>query len=148
MAFYSGRLSAFPYCAVDFRTCAIAECGKVFAAQPKLRRKYCSDLCSGKAIIARPSNKISSIPQAMRHLDRDRRSRSQRRAWQASDRHVVPTPAPEPWKRPVENTHVPGSIAFMLLYGDSKPTFSRGTEPARIGRGGGRSAVQVGGPNL
>lgn len=151
-AYREGSLLAYPYCTIAIRVCAMPECHRAFVTQPKLRRKYCSDACSAQAIIERSNNKMTSMDQALRHLERDRRSKSQRRAFH--DVHRLPAEEPlkpkvEPWKRPVENRHVPGSIAFMLLYSDSRPTFSLGNSgEGRVGRGGGRSAMQIGGVNL
>lgn len=148
MGFYGGRISPLPYCAILFRQCEI--CHGHFVVAAKVRRRYCSDGCSAQAIVARQSNKISSIPAAMMHLERDRRSRAQRRAFHEREyfgEERRDSTAFDPWKRPTQNSYRPGELAFALLYGDRRTTFSRG-DGNGAGRGGGRHAIQVGGPNL
>lgn len=134
------RLSLYEYCAIDFRRCGI--CGGIFQSLPKIRRRYCNDECSVKAIMIRPSNTYS-LSGAVEHLRQDRKAKTFKQVRQ----EVTPPPLPEVARNPVHNSHRPGAIAFALLYGG--PTFSLHVPgDDRVGRGSGRSARQVGGPNV
>lgn len=130
-------------CPISVRKCGI--CENLFTVPAKLRTKYCSDLCAAHAIMARPGN-IYTIEGALAHLryekGRVRDDRQHRRV-------IVKPPPPTPPKHVVVNSYRPGILAYTLLYGGTS-TFSfndpRGDE--RVGRGGGRNARQVGGPNV
>lgn len=134
------RLSRYEHCAIDFRRCAI--CGSIFQSHPQVRRKYCTDDCSVEAILARPSNTYTRTG-AIDHLQQERKAKMIKK----STPKIVSTPLPDVPRNPVKNTHKTGSIAFALLYGGA--TFSLNAPgDDRVGRGGGRSARQIGGPNV
>lgn len=132
-------------CLVSFRQCPI--CQRIFQARPKDRRKFCKDECTAVAVVRRGDGRCTTIQQALDHMRRQRDYRAQKRSYHNEVvRQVVPVTLPPPVKSPMRYRHVPGSIAFMLLYGGGKP-FSRGDGSSFVKRGGRSTrAIQRGGP--
>lgn len=131
-----------PLCRIDYRVCQNPTCAKLFTTVPQVRRKYCSDLCAAIVYAGRSSNRCT-VEGALSHIQRVKVDRVGRLKVHV---HREESALPAVPRNPIANTHRPGSIAFALLYGG--PTFTLSVGDDRVGRGGGRNARQVGGPNL
>lgn len=134
-------------CFVSFRECP--QCLKRFCCKAASRRKFCTDMCTALAWVARSGGRYS-VTAALEHMKRQRVYRDQRRSYHDEvvlQRHV-PIAAQTPTPSSVRNTHVPGSIAFALLYGDRRQTFSRG-DGQFVGRGNhSKRAISRGGVSV
>lgn len=126
-----------PACALFPQECL---CGAKFVTQ-RASRKYCSDKCSAAALMQRRPDysyeyALSIVSGQIERPD----GYKARRTYKHLKREETKDPAPR--HHHIQNTHKPGSIAFMLLYGGTGPfTLGHGGEDRPIGRGGGKTAV-------
>ncbi len=124
------------------RLCANAKCRRPFVVLARLRTRYCQDECAAQAWVAAhqpatPKKRRyfgSALEARLSTRQVDRRFKqsvgrsSSRVGVAAPRRRVEDVPKAvtirEPVKHHVVNTHVPGTVAFALLYGSGTP-FSR-----------------------
>ncbi len=136
------RPKSRPHCPVQCLQCPL--CPTCFVVPIKIRRKYCSELCAAKALMARPSSRYS-LEGALSRIRAERTTRNLRRSVRRQAKPLPPLPHTS--RNPVLVSHVPGSIAFALLYGQG--SFCLNSGPNRAGhRANAGRAIQVGGPNV